>query len=247
MSGRGDLQARERAAVADVVASTLRHDLRNKLASIRNASFYLMRQMKKTEVWSTDPRVETFFQLIEKELASAEELLSMRSPPTASGPKPHCHAREAVERALSEAYLPGSVRVERALTEKAEVGLDREELAVLVGCLVDNAVEAMPRGGTLTVRTQDLEDDGVSLRVEDTGEGLAPEAYSRAFEPFYTTKSGHAGLGLSIVHRVALRHGWQVDLGTGPAGGTFVEIIFTGPDRGPGSRPVGRDENQGSK
>ncbi|WP_163997636.1 sensor histidine kinase [Pyxidicoccus caerfyrddinensis] len=247
MSGRGDLQARERAAVADVVASTLRHDLRNKLASIRNASFYLMRQMKKTEVWNTDPRVEIFFQLIEKELTSAEELLSKRSPPAVGGPKPHCRPSEAVERALSQANVPGGVRVQRELTEKAEVALDREDLAVLVGCLVDNAVEAMPRGGTLTVRTKDLEDDGVSLRVEDTGEGLAPEAYSRAFEPFFTTKPGHAGLGLSIVHRVALRHGWQVDVGAGANGGTFVEVVFTGPDVGPGSRLVGRDENQGSK
>lgn len=233
--------------MADVVASTLRHDLRNKLASIRNASFYLMRQMKKTEVWTTDPRVETFFQLIEKELTSAEELLSKRSPQAPTGPKPHCRPSDAVERALAEADVPEGVEVRKDLTEKLEVALDREDLAVLVGCLVDNAVEAMPRGGTLTVRTRDLEDDGVSLRVEDTGEGLAPEAYSRAFEPFYTTRPGHAGLGLSIVHRVALRHGWQLDLGAGPSGGTFVEVVFTGPDVGPGSRPVGRDVNQGSK
>ncbi|NMO14505.1 HAMP domain-containing histidine kinase [Pyxidicoccus fallax] len=245
--GRGELQARERAAVADVVASTLRHDLRNKLASIRNATFYLMRQMKKTEAWTADPRVETFFQLIEKELASAEELLSKRGPQAGTGPKPRCHPRDGVERALAEADLPEGVRVERELKDRTEVGLDVEDLAVLVTCLVDNAVEAMPRGGTLTVRTSDLEDEGVCLRVEDTGEGLAPEAYSRAFEPFFTTRPGHAGLGLSIVHRMALRHGWKLDLGAGPSGGTFVEILFTAVETGRSSRPVGRDENQGSK
>jgi signal transduction histidine kinase len=245
--GRGDLQAKERAAVADVVAATLRHDLRNKLASIRNACFYLMRQMKKTEAWTADPRVETFFQLIEKELASAEELLSKRSPQTSAGPRPRCHARDGVERALAQADLPGDVRVVRDLTDKGEVGLELEDLAVLVACLVDNAVEAMPRGGTLTVRTRDTEDDRVCLRVEDTGEGLTAEAYSRALEPFFTTRPGHAGLGLSIVHRMALRHGWQLDLGAGDSGGTFVEILFTGAQTGPSTRPVGRDENQGSK
>ena len=245
--GRGDLQARERAAVADVVASTLRHDLRNKLASIRNASFYLMRQMKKTEAWTADPRVETFFQLIEKELTSAEELLSKRGPQAAPGPRPRCLARDGVERALSQADLPGDVKLVRDVTAKGPVALDVEDLAVLVTCLVDNAVEAMPRGGTLTVRARDLEDDGVCLRVEDTGEGLAAEAYSRAFEPFFTTRPGHAGLGLSIVHRMALRHGWQVDLGTGPSGGTFVEILFTGAESEASSRPVGRDAIQGNK
>ncbi|MCP3136411.1 ATP-binding protein [Pyxidicoccus xibeiensis] len=246
--GRGDLQARERAAVADVVSSTLRHDLRNKLASIRNASFYLMRQMKKTETWTTDPRVATFFELIEKELAAAEELLSKRAPQTAAGPRPRCHPHAGVERALSQAGLPDDVQVVRELKDTGEVELDVEDLAVLVSCLVENAVEAMPRGGTLTVRTWDEEEEGgVGLRVEDTGEGLAAEAYSRAFEPFFTTRPGHAGMGLSIVHRMAMRHGWKVELGAGPSAGTFVEVLFTGPDVGAGSRPVGRDLNQGSK
>ena len=245
--GRGDLQARERAAVADVVSSTLRHDLRNKLASIRNASFYLMRQMKKTDVWGADPRVETFFQLIERELASAEELLSKRAPPPASGPRPRCKPRAGVEQALSQAALPGDIQVVKELSETGVVELDVEDLAVLVSCLVDNAVEAMPRGGTLTVRTQDVDDDGVVLRVEDTGEGLVAEAYSRAFEPFFTTRPGHVGLGLSIVHRMAMRHGWKVELGAGPKGGAFVEITFSGPETGAALRPVGREETQGSK
>lgn len=245
MSERGDLQARERAAVADVVASTLRHDLRNKLASIRNASFYLMRQMKKTEVWTTDPRVETFFQLIEKELAAAEQVLAQRAPPEAGDKKARCRPKDAAQAALDETPLPEGVTVERDFSESALVPLPVEDLALLVRCLLDNALEAMPRGGTLTVRTKDLENNGggVSLRVEDTGDGLPVEAYSRAFEPFYTTRPGHAGLGLSIVHRMALRHGWKVDLTARPSGGTCVEVLFTGLE----SRASGGTENQGSK
>jgi signal transduction histidine kinase len=118
-----------------------------------------------------------------------------------------------------------------------------EDLALLVRCLLDNAVEAMPDGGTLTVRTRDVE-GGVAVRVEDTGEGLAAEAYSRAFEPFFTTRPRHAGLGLSIVHRMALRHGWKVDLGAGTPGGTYVEVLFIGPELGAAD---GTDEKRGSK
>ncbi|WNZ62764.1 hypothetical protein QEG98_02795 [Myxococcus sp. MxC21-1] len=126
MAGR-DLQARERAAVADVVASTLRHDLRNKLASIRNASFYLMRQVKKTDLWSADPRVETFFQLIEKELTSAEDVLSKRAPPPTGGTRPRCSARDGVEHALAEAQVPPSVEVVRDLKEQGGVPLEVED------------------------------------------------------------------------------------------------------------------------
>ncbi len=242
MAGR-DLQARERAAVADVVASTLRHDLRNKLASIRNASFYLMRQVKKTDLWSADPRVETFFQLIERELTSAEDVLSRRAPPSTGGARPRCSAREGVEHALAQAQVPSTVTVVRELSERGGVPLEVEDLALLVRCLVDNALEAMPRGGTLTLCTRDT-DAGVCLRVEDTGEGLSPEAYSRALEPFFTTRPHHAGLGLSIVHRAAVRHGWQLDLGAGPSGGTYVELVFTGSESGAHDRI---DVTRGSK
>jgi signal transduction histidine kinase len=243
MARRGELQARERAAVADVVASTLRHELRNKLASIRNASFYLMRRMQKTDAWTSDPRVETFFQLIEKELAAAEQVLSQRAPPEAGDKKARCRPRDAAQAALDETPLTEGVKVERDWAETGQVALAVEDLALLVRCLLDNALEAMPRGGTLTVRTKDLENGGVSVRVEDTGEGLPPEAYSRAFEPFFTTRPGHAGLGLSIVHRMALRHGWKVELTARPAGGTCVEILFTGLE----AEAEGGKEFQGSK
>lgn len=245
MARRGELQARERAAVADVVASTLRHELRNKLASIRNASFYLMRRMQKTDAWTADPRVETFFQLIEKELAAAEQVLSQRAPPEAGDKKARCRPRDAAQAALDETPLPEGVTVERDWAESGQVPLAVEDLALLVRCLLDNALEAMPKGGTLAVRTRDLENHGggVALRVEDTGEGLPAEAYSRAFEPFFTTRPGHAGLGLSIVHRMALRHGWKVELTARPAGGTCVEILFTGLE----SEAEGGKEFQGSK
>src|SRR3954465_7928136 len=94
-------EARERAAVAEVVTAVLRHDLRNRFASIRNASYYLMRQAQKAELWKMDPRVEIFFELIDRELSSAEQLLAARNPTGPAeqqGPVPLC---EAVERALA--------------------------------------------------------------------------------------------------------------------------------------------------
>ncbi|AGC41831.1 sensor histidine kinase [Myxococcus stipitatus DSM 14675] len=249
MGVRADLQARERAAVADVVASTLRHDLRNKLASVRNASFYLMRKMQKTDAWSSDARVEAFFQLIDRELAAAEEVLTRRAP-VASSERPLCHAGEAAERALLEARVPEHVKVERDFRARGSVPLDVEDLALLMRCLVDNAVESMPRGGLLTVRTWDVDEGegGVSLRVEDVGEGLAPEAYSRAFEPFYSTRPGHAGLGLNIVQRLVLRNGGKVALDGGPSGGTHVEIHFPNrPEAGGRKRTAVQEEIWGSK
>src|SRR5688572_7739553 len=104
------VEARERAAVAEVVTSVLRHDLRNRFSSIRNASYYLMRQVQKAELWKTDPRMETFFQLIDSELSSAEELLAARGP---KGPGEGTGTRlrlcDAAEQALAYCPIPATI------------------------------------------------------------------------------------------------------------------------------------------
>src|SRR5688500_14840853 len=110
-----DSVARERAAVAEVVASVLRHDLRNRFSSIRNASYYLMRQTQKTELWKTDPRMEAFFQLIDRELASAEDLLSNRDPlGSRTQARGQVRLSAGARLALSRVRVPETVRVELA-------------------------------------------------------------------------------------------------------------------------------------
>lgn len=220
------IEARERAAVAEVVASVLRHDLRNRFSSIRNASYYLMRQVQKESLWKTDPRVEVFFQLIDSELASAEELLAARGPMAPEPKSSRLRLSDAAERAFARLQLPPSVRVERSWQDPALVDADAENLSLLTRCLLENAVEAMPEGGTLGVRTFGGEDGRIILEVTDTGPGVSEELRTRVFEPFMTTKLGHAGVGLCIVQRLALRSRAWVELRAGEQGGTRVRVSF---------------------
>jgi PAS domain S-box-containing protein len=75
--------------------------------------------------------------------------------------------------------------------------------------LVQNALDAMPQGGTLTLQGHQT-DTIVQLDVCDTGSGISPEQRARIFEPLYTTKAGGTGLGLYIVQEVVAAHGGQV-------------------------------------
>ncbi|GEM_PF-3078944 len=87
-----------------------------------------------------------------------------------------------------------------------------------------NALDAMPGGGTLTLRTRILEPGEVGLEVADTGVGMTPEVLSRAMDPFFTTKpvGKGTGLGLSSVYAAAKAHGGSVSLRSEPGQGTTV-------------------------
>jgi signal transduction histidine kinase len=75
--------------------------------------------------------------------------------------------------------------------------------------LVQNALEAMPQGGTLTL-TGRRTPTQVHLQVQDTGRGIAVSTLAQLFEPLYTTKPGGTGLGLYIVQEIVAAHGGQV-------------------------------------
>jgi CheY-like chemotaxis protein len=118
------------------------------------------------------------------------------------------------------------------------VEADPGQLEVALVNLAANARDAMPRGGTLTLRTRNarLEEDAperpagdyVRLAVEDTGEGMPPAVLARAFEPFFTTKAPGkgTGLGLAQVHGFAKQSGGDVEVASAPGRGTTVALLL---------------------
>ena len=89
------------------------------------------------------------------------------------------------------------------------IAADAELLHRAISNLVLNAMDAMPQGGTLTLRTRN-EDGRPLIEVEDTGAGMTAEERERIFTPYYTSKVGGTGLGLAIVQSVVSDHGGRV-------------------------------------
>ena len=100
---------------------------------------------------------------------------------------------------------------------------DEEKLKQVVANLADNAVEAMPEGGTLTVRAY-RDRDELCLEIADTGIGISPGV--NIFELFTTTKSHGTGLGLAVVRQIVSAHGGRVDYRSVPGEGTIFTVTL---------------------
>ncbi len=119
-----------------------------------------------------------------------------------------------------------TIRLELELERVPLVLGNGAELREVLMNLVFNAVDAMPEGGTITLRTMPLE-DGVKIEIADTGTGMTEEVRQRCLEPFFSTKGEHGtGLGLAMVFGIIRRHDGQLDIASAPGAGTTFRITL---------------------
>lgn len=110
------------------------------------------------------------------------------------------------------------------------IKLDSEPLQAALLNLVKNALEAMPEGGELMVRTY-LTRTGVALDLIDTGEGMEEKTALNMFQPFYSTKHGGSGLGLPQSRKIIEAHGGRIDVQSELGRGTKFTLEFPTPRR----------------
>ncbi|HET7220952.1 MAG TPA: ATP-binding protein, partial [Vicinamibacterales bacterium] len=185
----------------------------------------------------TEAGVRQRLQIVETQLSQVTNILrTMLDQARRPGPRAPVKLAEIVDRvcALARPRLARSnvtlhVDVGEAL---GLVDADAPQLELALLSLVTNALDAMPSGGTLTIRGART-DTGLRLEIADTGHGIPPELMPRLFDAGVTTKPpGHGtGLGLGIVREVVRQHGGQIRAANGPDGGATFAIdlpLFSG-------------------
>jgi signal transduction histidine kinase len=123
------------------------------------------------------------------------------------------------------------VRIESADGVPA-VALDPEQMKQVLLNLVINAIQAMPAGGKVVLRTLS-KTDTVMLEVQDEGTGIPAEDLERVFNPFVTARPGGTGLGLSIAYQIVSQHGGHIAALRNPARGMTFRVTL----------PVGSEAN----
>ncbi len=114
----------------------------------------------------------------------------------------------------------------------ADIPMDATQIQQVLVNLVKNAVQAMTKGGVLSLQTGET-GDGIWFSVGDNGGGIPKELVNRIFEPFYTTKKKGSGLGLMIVQRIIRAHNGKVELESHAGRGTTFRVWLPLPDRKP--------------
>jgi nitrogen fixation/metabolism regulation signal transduction histidine kinase len=224
-AARERLVQAERVAAWRELARRLAHELKNPLFPIQVSIETLQRAQAEGRDVSALLRdsAVTILDALRSLRKTVDEFADFARMPR---PRREPLALDAVVEQVLALYAPraGAVRVEwtRAETLPPVAG-DRDLLARALGNLVANALEAMPDGGLLSVRTFEA-DGGVALEVEDSGPGLTPEQRARLFTPYYTTKPGGTGLGLAIVQGIVSDHGGRIDVRSEPGRGTAFTI-----------------------
>jgi signal transduction histidine kinase len=107
------------------------------------------------------------------------------------------------------------------------VPMDQEQIHRVIMNIALNAIEAMPEGGTLTVRTTSItggSGDAAGISIRDTGRGIPRDVIKQIFTPFFTTRERGTGLGLAICRRIITNHGGKIRVKSIPGKGTIFYI-----------------------
>lgn len=231
------LLERDRLVAVGEVAAGIAHEIRNPLGAIKGAAQCL-------DPGTLPKEAEEFINVIVEEVDRLNGVLSQfleYARPYRGNPIPTDvnDVISATLRLLGKDTVPSRVEIKRDLAHGLPpVSVDPEQLKQVLINLVLNAIQAMPRGGEVTVSSaihynasadfsdvpRDVRDANVLVRVHDTGDGIPPEDLARVFMPFFTTKPNGTGLGLAISHGIIEANGGRLDATSRPETGTIFTI-----------------------
>lgn len=217
------LQKSERLAAIGELATMVAHDLRNPLQGIANAAFYLKRKI--------DPKIDNkqkeMLELIEEDVKYSDKIVNdlvdysreMLLELTEITPQ------SLIKEALSIIEIPDNIKVLDETQSEPTIKVDVRNMKRAFFNMIRNAIEAMPRGGTLTLKSK-VSNGNVEFVFSDTGVGISKENLAKLFTPLFTTKAKGMGFGLPICKRVIEAHEGKISVeSTLTKGTTFILTI----------------------
>ena len=234
-----DLRRSDRLAALGTLAAGLAHEIKNPLTSLVTFSRHLERKFDDVHFR------ERFQSVVPHELerinAIVERLLELARPARMNVALVRLPGLlDRVAELYANQIEAQQIEVVREYARDVPpIQADQEGLYRVVVNLVANALDAMPAGGSLTLRAgwsdggsrltpwrRRAPDRRVLIEVEDTGDGIPASESDRIFNPFYTTKEGGTGIGLALAHKIVEDHGGTINFRSGRRPGTVFTVVL---------------------
>lgn len=215
-------QRSERLATLGRIATSLAHEIRNPAAAIRMHADLL----KHTESANSEESINLIGEEVDRITDLVNQWLFVAR---AAPPETRAHQLtdlvEAVARRLQPALAHARIQLRLELSSPDTIACDRLRMEQVVRNLLVNALQAMPEGGTITVRTK-VEHSKVALTVDDEGTGFSEEALDRFGEAFFSEREGGMGIGLTLAREVVEAHGGTIEARNNSTKGAAVTIYL---------------------
>jgi len=218
------IQSEKMASLGKLV-SEISHEINNPLMIISgNAQLSLISEKLSVETKNT-------LELIMKECQRAKDIIRrvLRFAKPSKGEAKDvdmCQSVEAVVGIVEKQFKLAGVEIERKyLKSPPLVSVDEQQLQEVIMNLLNNAKEAMPNGGNITI-TASLENDQMRMDFKDNGPGMSEEVKRNILEPFFTTKSEGTGLGLSICYGILKAHNGDLKFESQLNKGTTFTVLL---------------------
>ncbi len=232
------LQEESRLVYVGTLAASIAHEVRNPLSSMKINAQMIERKLAEL----ADPAQADYFrgkvERIKGEIERLEDSVNhflAFSRPAPLQPKPS-RLGDVVDSVLEllqpQCQANGVQLVRRHARGLPPVALDPRQFVQAIQNLVLNAIQALGRGGTITVTTE-ATPDGAAVSVADNGPGIPKDIQDHIFEVFFTTREGGTGLGLNIVSRIVEEHHGKLTVESEPGKGTTFRIELPRADAAP--------------
>jgi PAS domain S-box-containing protein len=213
----------ERFASIGELAGMVGHDLRNPLSSMSGATYYL----KTRYADKLDDKAKDMLTAIDKSIDYSNKIVNdlldysreIRLDLEVATPK------DLTDSSIALVNKPQSIETKNLSIDQPKMSVDAAKLNRVFANLIKNAYDAMPNGGTLTIKNQ-TDGNKIAISFTDTGTGMSKETMENLWKPLFTTKAKGMGFGLPICKRIIEAHGGKIHVESQQGQGTTITTVI---------------------
>lgn len=228
LESQKQLYQADKLATVGALAAGLAHEIKNPIAAIKGFSQVLDKAMKEKDAEAIKDFKEVVPRQLDRINEIVERLLKLSKPPKPEMGKVNLNVIvDEVVKLIEKQAIKQKVEIKKELGDIPEVIGDAGQLSQAMLNLLLNAVQSMPEGGTVWVKSHRTK-DSVTVEIKDSGQGIPRSFVTRIFDPFYTTKAGGSGLGLAVTRKIVIDHHGSIKVESEEGhGATFtIELPF---------------------